>query len=287
MGCVLLMNKPWSGNNMGHKIYNIKNLNEQLVSKKKQKKEKEKVKEKVFSEMRQSNRVNAMVVKIPFSVVSEVTNFLTNPILSERRQEVFLFENNNTNNEFRELETQLITTSNYYYEEPYCKMVSSKIFENRILFELDLKKNTSDIPRINKVESSWVPIHNFIVKQKEIEFENYITGELPIELGRYKTEISLQEVIDFKKRIIGFQNISQDVILTESKLLLSKRTERANSISKEIVIDKGTLFVNGHILQTIECLIDNKQSGDNFYCLMQNIELEIVIKILQKQELSN
>ncbi|MEC2508114.1 hypothetical protein P9X25_29035, partial [Bacillus cereus] len=265
------MNKPWSGNNMGHKIYKIKNLNEQLVSKKKQKKEKEKEKENVFSEMSQSNRVNSMVVKTPFSVVSEVTNFLTNPILSERRQEVFQFENNNINNEFRELETQLIATSNYYYEEPYCKMVSSKIFENRILFELDLKKNTSDIPRINKVESSWVPIHNFIVKKKEIEFENYITGELPIELGRYKTEISLQEVIDFKKRIIGFQNISQDVILTESKLLLSKRTERANSISKEIVIDKGTLFVNGHILQTIECLIDNKQSGDNFYCLMQNI----------------
>ena len=105
-------------------------------------------------------------------------------------------------------------------------------------------------------------------------------------MGRYKTEISLQEVIDFKNRIIGFQNISQDVILTESKLLLSK-TERANSHSKEIVIDKGTLFVKGHILQTIECLIDNKQSRDNFYCLMQNIELEIVIKILQKQELSN
>ncbi|WP_458259529.1 DUF7852 domain-containing protein [Bacillus cereus] len=217
-----------------------------------------------------------------YLISSESVHFL-----SERRQEVFLFENNNTNNEFCELETQLITTSNYYYEEPYCKMVSSKIFENRILFELDIKKNTSDIPRINKVESSWVPIHNSIVKKKEIEFENYITGELPIELGRYKTEISLQEVIDFKNRIIGFQNISQDVILTESKLLLSKRTERANSHSKEIVIDKGTLFVKGHILQTIECLIDNKQSRNNFYCLMQNIELEIVIKILQKQELSN
>ncbi|WP_457758524.1 DUF7852 domain-containing protein [Bacillus mobilis] len=54
-----------------------------------------------------------------------------------------------------------------------------------------------------------------------------------------------------------------------------------------MVIDKGTLFVKGHILQTIECLIDNKQSRDNFYCLMQNIELELVIKILQKQELSN
>ncbi|MCE0555007.1 hypothetical protein LQK80_34160 [Bacillus thuringiensis] len=160
------MNKPWSGNNMGHKIYKIKNLNEQLVSKK-NKKEKEKEKENVFSEMSQSNRVNSMVVKTPFSVVSEVTNFLTNPILSERRQEVFQFENNNINNEFRELETQLIATSNYYYEEPYCKMVSSKIFENRILFELDLKKNTSDIPRINKVESSWVPIHNFIVKKKK------------------------------------------------------------------------------------------------------------------------
>ncbi|PFS62590.1 hypothetical protein COK41_16015 [Bacillus cereus] len=284
------MNKPWSGNNMGHKIYKIKNLNEQLVSKKKQKKENEKEKENAFSEMRQSNRGNSMVVKTPFSVVSEVTDFLTNPILSERRQEVFLFDNNNINNEFHELETQLITTSNYYYEEPYCKMVSSKIFENRILFELDIKKNTSDIPRINKVESSWVPIHNFIVKNKDIEFENYITGELPIELGRYKTEISLQEVIDFKNRIKGFQNISQDVILTESKLLLSKRTERAeraDSHSKEIVIDKGTLFVKGHILQTIECLIDNKQSRDNFYCLMQNIELEVVVKILQKQELSN
>ncbi|MFB6732516.1 hypothetical protein ACFCVW_29275, partial [Bacillus mobilis] len=111
------MNKPWSGNNMGHKIYKIKNLNEQLVSKKKQKNEKEK--ENAFSEMRQSNRGNSMVVKTPFSVVSEVTDFLTNPILSERRQEVFLFDNNNINNEFHELETQLITTSNYYYEEPY------------------------------------------------------------------------------------------------------------------------------------------------------------------------
>ena len=47
MGCVLLMNKPWSGNNMGHKIYNIKNLNEQLVSKK-NKKVKESKRESIF-----------------------------------------------------------------------------------------------------------------------------------------------------------------------------------------------------------------------------------------------
>lgn len=274
MGSVLLMNKPWMGNNMGHKIYKIKKLNEQLFLKKKQNEEN------ITSEVKQKNKVSSIVVKTPFSVVSEVKNFLINPIFSERNQEVFVFENNNVNNQLRELETKLVTTSFCYYEEPYCKMVSSKISEKRTLLESDTKKNMSDILSINKEESLWIPIHNSIIEKEGVV--NYITGELPIELGRYKTEIALQEMIGFEEKVIGFKKISQDVILTKSKLVLS---EIISSNSKEIVIEKGILFVEGYIFQTIEYIKDNNQACEKFYYLMQNIVLEIVVKVLQNQGL--
>lgn len=276
MGSVLLMNKPWMGNNMGHKIYKVKKLNKQLFSRRKQNEEN------VTSEVKKKNKVSSMVVKTPFCVVSEVKNFLINPISSERRQEVFVFENNNVNNQFRELETKLVTTSFYYYEEPYCKMISSKISEKRILLELDTKKHMGDILSRNKEESLWIPVHNLIIEKEKEGFAKDIRGELPVELGRYKTEITLQEMIEFEGKVIGFKKISQDVILTKSKLVLPGIT---GSNSKEIVIEKSFLFVEGYLFQTIEYIMDNNQSCEKFYYLMQNIVLEMVIKILQNQEL--
>ncbi|NIA61264.1 hypothetical protein G5716_30345 [Bacillus pacificus] len=45
---------------------------------------------------------------------------------------------------------------------------------------------------------------------------------MPVEIGKYKSEIFLQERVMFEEKITSVKEIMQDIILTEKKLLLSK-----------------------------------------------------------------
>lgn len=271
------MNKPWTGNDMGHKIYKVQKLNRPLYTS-----QMKKEKENVLSDLETISSVPAIKIKTPFSIVSEVSDFLVAPTLSETNQEVFVF-NNKQNNDYRELDTQLLTTSYYYHEEPYCKLISSKIFEKRVHFEMSIQNHTNHIKDENKMESSWIPLHNLISKQKtKEELKSDIIAKFPIEIGRYKSEISLQEIVEFKEKVIEIKRVLQNVVLTKSELLLS---EKITLKKKGIMAEKGTLLVEGYIFQCIEYIIEKSQSREKFHYLMQNMVLELVIQILQKQEI--
>lgn len=265
------MNKPWINKEMDHRV---QKLNKQYYSKKKRK-----MKKNIVSQHSQS-LVRSLIVKTPFSIVSNVSNFFEQPILNTSNQEVFVC-NTKINNNYHELDAKLLNTSFHYQEEPYCRLVSSKIFENRVLFKSSIYENIDTTIQENEGVPSWTPIHNVLLKEEtEKKINNSITIELPVEIGKYKSEIFLQERVMFEEKITSVKEIMQDIILTEKKLLLSKRNNKNQNRA-----EKGTLFVEGYISQCIEYVLAGSECKESVYGLRQNMVLELTIQILQRQEM--
>ncbi|MFJ8529565.1 BC_2427 family protein [Bacillus sp. NPDC094106] len=235
----------------------------------------------LHTELKIGSIVRSMVVKTPFSTVAEVSSFSNSPILSNKDEEVFVFHSE-TNKVFYELDTKLLATVHHYHEEPYCCLVSSKLFEKRVLLELPNQEDVRYIENDNMEQSLWVPMHNLISKQrKDSKSSNYITTKLPIEIGKYKTEISLQEIVMFKEKVTRIKKVSQEIILTESKVLLS---EAINVKQNSVMIEKGILLVEGYVLQHIEYTVEKNTPQKKMYQLMQNMVLELIVQVLQEQD---
>lgn len=272
----MVMNKPWVGKGIWNEIYKGKkpNIHDDPC-------EKRKAKDNLVSELEIETSVRSMVVKTPFSIISEVSSFLNFPNISGKNQEVFVFHTEK-NTECRELDAKLLTTVHHYHGGAYCNLVSSNLYEKRVLLEFPSQKEKGDIKE-NRIEtSSWVPIHSAILeKEREGELNNYITAKLPIEIGRYKTEINLREMVVFKEKVRRIKEVSQEIILTKSKILLPKIIKTGQD---PITVEKGILFVEGYIFQCIEYIIEQSTSHDNVYQLVQSIVLELIIQVLQEQE---
>ncbi|MED0906610.1 BC_2427 family protein [Bacillus nitratireducens] len=231
------------------------------------------------SEIKSSLR--SMVMKTPFFIVSEVSSFLKFPNISMKEQEAFVFQNEK-NAGCRELGAKLLTTVQYYHGKAYCKLVSSNLHEKREFLNFSNSKVEDDIEK-NRIEaSSWIPIHSMILeKESEGEFNDYITVKLPIEIGRYKGEISLREKVVFKEKVTEIKDVSQEIILTKNEILLPKIKKTGQNL---VTVEKAGLLVEGYIYQCIEYTIEQSTSHDNVYQLMQNIVLELTIQVLQEQE---
>ncbi|SCM95283.1 Uncharacterized protein BWINRASL_02689 [Bacillus mycoides] len=238
-------------------------------------------KEDVETESEINTSVRFMVVKIPFSIISEVSRFLNYPNINVKKQETFVFQNEKEEG-YRELDAKLLTTVQHYHGEAYCKLVSSNLHEKRVLLEFSNPKVKDDIKE-NRIEtSSWIPIHSMILeKGSEGEFNDYITATLPIEIGRYEGEISLREKVIFKEKVIEIKEVSQEIILTKNEILLPKIKKTGQN---PFTVEKGSLLVEGYILQYIEYIIEQSTFHDNVYQLMQNIVLGLTVQVLQEQE---
>ncbi|MDJ1476242.1 hypothetical protein QBX67_13195 [Bacillus sp. LS15-K4] len=297
------MKKPWGGTNMGHKIYKVKKQHTQKNSNQKLKidenvaieTEEEFVTSELEGEIANSETekkdvtfqsgietsVSSIVVKTPFSIISDVTSFIKFPNMNVRNQETFVFRNEK-NARGRELDTKLLTTVQHYHGEVNCNLVSSNLYEKRVLLELSNQKIKGNMEENWVGTSSWIPIHGIIV-DKEVEggVNNYIPAKLPIEIGKYKGEINLREKVVFEEKVIEIKEVSQEIILTKKEFLLPKIIRKENNPS---IIEKGSLLVEGYIFQCIEFISERSTSYDNAYQLMQNIVLELTVQLLQEQE---
>ncbi|QWG84239.1 BC_2427 family protein [Bacillus mycoides] len=225
--------------------------------------------------------VHSMVVKTPFSIISEVSSFKVFPKINVKNQDAFVFRNEK-DAEGRELDSKLLTTVQQYHSEAYCKLVFLNLHEKRVLVELynqKVKGNNEE----NKVEtSSWIPIHSIILESENGgEVSNYITARLPIEIGRYKGEISLREKVIFKEKVIGIKEVEQEIILTKTEFLVPQVKKNGQNTFK---VEKGSLLVEGYIYQCIEYISEQSTFHDNVYQLVQNIVLELIIQVIQEQE---
>lgn len=225
--------------------------------------------------------VHSMVVKTPFSIISEVSSFKVFPKINVKNQDAFVFRNEK-DAEGRELDSKLLTTVQQYHSEAYCKLVSLNLHEKRVLVELynqKVKGNNEE----NKVEtSSWIPIHSIILESENGgEVSNYITARLPIEVGRYKGEISLREKVVFTEKVIGIKEVEQEIVLTKTEFLVPRVKKNGQN---KFIVEKGSLLVEGYIYQCIEYLSEQSTFHDNVYQLVQNIVLELIIQVIQEQE---
>lgn len=220
-------------------------------------------------------------MKTPFSIISDVTSFKKSPNMNVKNQEVYVFRNEE-DARGRELASTLLTTMEYYHGEIDCNLVSSNLHEKRVLLELSNQKEKGNIEESWVGSSSWIPIHGIILeKEVEADVNNYITAKLPIEIGRYKGEISLIEKIIFKETVIEIKEVSQEIIVTNKEFLLPKIIKKGKNPS---IIEKGSLRVEGYIFQCIEFTSEQSENHDKIYQLMQNIVLELNVQLLQEQE---
>jgi hypothetical protein len=225
--------------------------------------------------------VHSMVVKTPFSIISEVSSFKVFPKVNVKNQDAFVFRNEK-DAEGRELDSKLLATVQQHHSEAYCKLVSLNLHEKRVLVELYNQKVKGNIEE-NRVETStWIPIHSIILESgNEGEVNNYITARLPIEIGKYKGEISLREKVVFTEKVIGIKEVEQEIILTKTEFLVPKVKKNGQN---RFTVEKGSLFVEGYIYQCIEYISEQSTFDDNVYQLMQNIVLELIIQVIQEQE---
>ncbi|PEW03005.1 hypothetical protein CN425_08845 [Bacillus cereus] len=247
----------------------------------KESKETESKKKRLDSGSKIETSVRSIVVKTPFSIISDVTSFIKFPNINVKNQEAFVFRNEQDVSG-RELDAKLLTTVQHYHGEVNCNLISSNLYEKRVLLELPNKKVKGNMEGNWVDASSWIPIHGIILEKEDgADVNNYITAKLPIEIGRYKGEISLQEKVEFKEKVIGIKEVSQEIILTKKEFLLPKIIKEGNNPSK---IEKGSLLVEGYIFQCIEFISERSISHDNAYQLIQNIVLELTVQLLQEQE---
>ncbi|WP_242270188.1 BC_2427 family protein [Bacillus cereus group sp. BfR-BA-01395] len=235
----------------------------------------------IDSESKIANSERLIEVKTPFSIISDVTSFKKSPNMNVKNQEVYVFRNEE-DARGRELASTLLTTMEYYHGEIDCNLVSSNLHEKRVLLELSNQKEKGNIEESWVGSSSWIPIHGIILeKEVEADVNNYITAKLPIEIGRYKGEISLIEKIIFKETVIEIKEVSQEIIVTNKEFLLPKIIKKGKNPS---IIEKGSLRVEGYIFQCIEFTSEQSENHDKIYQLMQNIVLELNVQLLQEQE---
>ncbi|MED3201673.1 BC_2427 family protein [Bacillus toyonensis] len=258
-----------------------KSKKEEAVKSEKKSKETESQKKRQDSESKIETLVRSKVVKTPFSIISDVTSFIKFPNMNVKNQEVFVFRNQK-DERGRELDTKLLTTVQHYQGEVNCNLVSSNLYEKRVLLELSNQKIKSNMEENWVGTSSWIPIHGIILdKEDEGGVNNYIPAKLPIEIGKYKGEINLREKVVFKEKVIEIKEVSQEIILTKKEFLLPKIIRKGNNPSK---IEKGNLLVEGYIFQCIEFISERSTPHDNAYQLIQNLVLELTVQLLQEQE---
>ncbi|HDR7687005.1 TPA: hypothetical protein ROY05_002142, partial [Bacillus toyonensis] len=258
-----------------------KSKKEEAVKSEKKSKETESQKKRQDSESKIETLVRSKVVKTPFSIISDVTSFIKFPNMNVKNQEVFVFRNQK-DERGRELDTKLLTTVQHYQGEVNCNLVSSNLYEKRVLLELSNQKIKSNMEENWVGTSSWIPIHGIILdKEDEGGVNNYIPAKFPIEIGKYKGEINLREKVVFKEKVIEIKEVSQEIILTKKEFLLPKIIRKGNNPSK---IEKGSLLVEGYIFQCIEFISERSTPHDNAYQLIQNLVLELTVQLLQEQE---
>ena len=258
-----------------------KSKKEEAVKSEKKSKETESKKKRLDSESKIETSVRSIVVKTPFSIISDVTSFIKFPNMNVKNQEVFVFRNQK-DERGRELDAKLLTTVQHYHGEVNCNLVSSNLYEKRVLLELSFHKIKSNMEENWVGTSSWIPIHGIILdKEDEGGVNNYIPAKFPIEIGKYKGEINLREKVVFKEKVIEIKEVSQEIILTKKEFLLPKIIRKGNNPSK---IEKGSLLVEGYIFQCIEFISERSTPHDNVYQLIQNLVLELTVQLLQEQE---
>ncbi|MBU7591852.1 BC_2427 family protein [Metabacillus halosaccharovorans] len=237
-----------------------------------------------------SNSHKIKMTTIPFSSYIHIDSFLHNPIYGNKvKQNIQLFEEKKDD---QHIDQQQFTTTTYYQDQPFCKLVRSDI---RLMTDLN-KKEIKQNQIIETLPNKFTPIHtgqststgtihNFEHGSTHI----YPKALLPIVLGEYETEIIIHTSIPLKKGITNIVDISKEVVLTNCKFLPTDYSIGSNKLKR--FVSKGTLFIEGYIDESIEYVpalnLDQKPPREwikkIYYQIDQVLIIELQILLLQQQ----
>ncbi|WP_042984137.1 BC_2427 family protein [Bacillus clarus] len=277
------MDKPWIGNKMKKVLFSQEKKEVNISKKIKPKKHTvNKHEESLDTKLKRGKQVCSMTVKTPFSIIGEVTGFSTPIAVNKKERELFVLQKVQN-----EAGTELVSTAHHYYEKPYCSLIYSKIIEYRRNIETFNGERIEFLENNNFKKSSWIPVHN--INNANSKYSKYkgkgtlITTKLPIEIGKYRAEITVEEKVNFHEKVLEIKEISQEIILKESKFIPVKEVD---TIEYLITAEKGQLFVEGYILQSIEytTIRTNEKKKQPAYQFTQENIIELVIQLWQEQE---
>jgi hypothetical protein len=227
-------------------------------------------------------KVYFMTKKSPFSIHVEIDDFLHDPICGDIVQNKFEFLDL-YNKQTPEFDTKLINTTAYYPEQPDCRLVCSKI--NEFVF-LTYDQNEGKNNKGNHYKSIAVPMHGSLFTEAEESNNNsYMHIRVPVVLGEYKIEISLEENVTFKEEVKGIKGVSKEVVISNFRLVPTVLSQSLNNGTRTVL--KGILFIEGYIDQKIEyTAFPNKitESLSPLNQLNQKMAVELMIHILQVQQ---
>jgi hypothetical protein len=235
-----------------------------------------------------------MTINIPFSIIAKINDFLHPPIFGTKIQSNFDFLDAN-NNQSPQLNTKLFNTKSFYFEHPYCHLVSSTISESTVLtnnvpVSKKNQKNHSFTANVFSLNDSLSMKNGEINNQLNTSLD-FIHVKVPVILGEYKIEICMEEEVQFNEEILRIKEISKEIFLTDCKFLPTQFSESIDSgICNGL---KGNLFIEGYIHQTIEYTAgyninitsDQKNSLNYSPILCQDIDVNLDIQLLQLQRI--
>ena len=248
------------------------------------------------NELNRNAGVRSMAIKIPISTCVEIDNFLNAPISGSSTQIISKFLDQ-SNKQIPKLDTKLIDTVTYYQEQPYCLLMGFESHEIIYSTEPEQVYLTNTKKGNDTSRSVVVPLHDpCSMKTKKINNKmgpshGYVNIRVPVVLGEYNIEISLEEVVLFEEKIYKVKEISKEVILTDCKFIpISFSQSSADDARKAC---KGKLFIEGYIYQHIEYFsVQNKEKiilkdfESLFHQLNQKIVLELMVQLLQVQKVA-
>ena len=239
-------------------------------------------------------KVYSKTKKSPFSTHVEIDNFLHAPICGEAVKNTFDFLDPD-NHLTPQFETKLFSTTTDYPEQPYCRLVHSKI--NQIIFLMKTDTYDKNNQKSNPSKSVVVPLHNTqSINKGETNHHSYSSDDFlhiraPVVIGEYKIEICLEENTVFEKGIVGVKDISNEVVLTNCRFVPTQFSQSLGNGTCSAL--RGNLFIEGYIHQSIKYTashIGNAVPAQNESLIhsnqmCQNIVLEIIIHLLQAQKI--
>ncbi|RDI38517.1 hypothetical protein DFR59_11760 [Falsibacillus pallidus] len=212
---------------------------------------------------------------IPFQGSVEITHFQKCALFAGEIVESSTFID--TKDKLRpDIHTRFLHVKSLYPEEPYCQLISSEVSEL-----IEIVDNPVEIERPSAPVSITLLKSSFNAESEdEIEKrEDGISIRVPVVLGEYAIEITLQESIVFKDELKDLLEISNTVKLTECKFLPTEFTPPNEKGWKEA--KKGRLFFEGEIEQSIN-FTDFKYKKKPSR-LDEKINLNIMLELLQSQ----
>ena len=256
-----------------------------------------KVKRKIIDshEINRYAGVRSMAIKIPISTCVEIDNFLNYPIFGSSTQNINEFLDP-SNKLIPKSDTKLIDTVTYYQEQPYCLLIGFESHE--IIYSIDHDYVfTNKKKRNDNTRSVVIPIHDSHSMKKSKKnnktcpSHEYVNIRVPVVLGEYNIEISLEKDVSFQEKIYKVKEISKEVVLTNCKFVPNSFSHSTADFERKA--NNGKLFIEGYIYQQIEYFaVQNEEKiivkdfETFFHQLHQKIVLELMVQLLQVQKVS-